>query len=66
MGLSESDIEEIRQEVQLSKRPLIFYHDDPDGVSSYLLFLRAIGDGKGVIVKTRPNIDMKFIHKVEE
>jgi len=66
MGLSESDIEEIRQEVQFSKRPLIFYHDDPDGVSSYLLFLRAIGDGKGVIVKTRPNIDMKFIHKVEE
>ncbi len=60
------EIKRIREELDFSKNPLIFFHDDPDGLCSFLLFYRHLREGKGVIVKTRPLIDMKFFRKVEE
>ena len=64
--LQEKQIEEIREELQNCKRPLFFFDDDADGLSSFLLLYRYIKEGKGVVIKTMPKIDRKFLRKVEE
>jgi single-stranded DNA-specific DHH superfamily exonuclease len=64
--LTNEEIQEIRKELDECKNPLFFFHDDADGLSSFLLFYRYIREGHGIIIKTTPNIDQKFIRKVEE
>ena len=64
--LPEKQINEIREELQNCKRPLFFFDDDPDGLSSFLLLYRYVREGSGVVIKTIPNIDNKFLRKVEE
>ena len=64
--LPEKQIEEIREELQNCKRPLFFFDDDADGLSSFLLLYRYTREGKGVVIKTLPKIDGKFLRKVEE
>jgi hypothetical protein len=66
MALSEKEILAIRKEIEYTKNPLYFFHDDPDGLASFLIFYRHIKEGKGIIIKTRPNIDLKFMRKVDE
>ena len=64
--LPEKQIKEIREELQNCKRPLFFFDDDADGLSSFLLLYRYAREGRGVVIKTNPNIDNKFLKKVEE
>lgn len=64
--LPEKDILRIREELDNCKRPLFFFHDDADGLCSFLLFYRYKEDGKGVIIKTTPKIDRNFVRKVTE
>lgn len=66
MSLSKKDFEEIRKELDKCKRPLFFFHNDPDGLASFLLLYRYCKKGFGVIVKSDPKIDDKFLRKVEE
>jgi len=66
MGLTKEQITQIREELDTCKKPLIFFHDDPDGVSSFLLFYRYMREGKGVIIKTTPKIDERFLRQVQE
>ena len=35
--LEEKDYAEIRKELETSKNPLFLFHDDPDGLTSFLL-----------------------------
>ncbi len=64
--LTEKDYEKIREELKNCSKPIFFFHDDPDGLASFLLLYRYINEGKGVVVKTYPRIDNKFIKKVIE
>ncbi len=66
MGLTTKEIKTIQDEIEFAKDPIYFFHDDPDGLCSFLLFYRQIRAGKGIVVKTRPNIDEKFLRKVQE
>lgn len=64
--LTNDEIKKIKDELDNCKNPLIFFHDDPDGLTSFLLFYRYIGEGHGVVIKTHPRIDEKFVKKVNE
>lgn len=64
--LTEKDYKKIREELDNCKRPIFFFHDDPDGLCSFLLFYRYIREGRGVIVKTHPMIDNKFLKVIED
>jgi len=64
--LTNQQIAEIRKELQECKNPLFFFHDDADGLASFLLLYKYIREGHGIIIKTTPNIDKKFLRKVEE
>ncbi|MDO8740112.1 MAG: DHHA1 domain-containing protein [Candidatus Woesearchaeota archaeon] len=60
------DYAKIKEELESCTKPLFFFHDDADGICSFLLFYKFIKEGKGIIVKATPRIDSKFIRKVEE
>jgi len=64
--LTDKEIKEIREELLHCKRPLFFFHDDPDGLASFLLLYRYIKEGNGIIVKTYPELGTVFLKKVEE
>lgn len=66
MALNQKQVQKIREELETAKNPIYFFHDDADGLASFLLFYRFLKEGKGIIVKTTPKIDRKFIKKVEE
>jgi len=57
---------QILAEISSSFKPLIFFDDDADGLSSFLLLYKHIREGTGVIIKTTPRIDARFLPKVEE
>lgn len=59
-------LEKIREELQTCKKPLFFYHDDADGLCSFLLLYRFIKEGKGIVIKASHGVDEKFVRKVEE
>ena len=64
--LTEKEIKRIKDELDSCKNPLYFYDSDPDGLCSFLLFYRYKHEGHGVIVKSNPFLNEKFLHKVEE
>ncbi len=64
--LTKKQLDEIKKELDTCKNPLFLFDDDPDGVSSFLLFYRYLREGHGVIVKTKPVVEEKFLRKVQE
>ncbi|MDP2749576.1 MAG: DHHA1 domain-containing protein [Nanoarchaeota archaeon] len=64
--LTKKDFDKIREELDNCKNPLFFFHDDPDGLTSFLLFYRYVGAGHGIVIKTNPKIDFQYVKKVEE
>ncbi|MCF7860672.1 hypothetical protein K9M79_00375 [Candidatus Woesearchaeota archaeon] len=65
-GLTREEADEIRKYLDEYKRPMFFFHDDPDGVCSFLLMLRYAGDGRGVILKNTPEVSTQYLRKVRE
>ncbi|MFH0751996.1 MAG: DHH family phosphoesterase [archaeon] len=64
--IPEAEIKEIRQLLHQSERPLFLYDDDPDGVTSYLLLKRYCRKGRGIVVKSSPIIDQRYVKKINE
>jgi nanoRNase/pAp phosphatase (c-di-AMP/oligoRNAs hydrolase) len=65
MPLTPKQVEEIKDEVLSSKRPLFFFHDDPDGLASFLLLYRMVNEGIGIPLKTSAEMGIEFSKKVE-
>ncbi|MFH1849904.1 MAG: DHH family phosphoesterase [archaeon] len=66
MALSKKQISDIRDELSSSQNPLFLFHDDADGLCSFLLLYRLHGDGKGIVIKTTPRVTTQFLPKVAE
>jgi single-stranded DNA-specific DHH superfamily exonuclease len=64
--LTEKEIKQIKEELDNCTRPLFLFHDDADGLCSFLLFYRYKQEGKGIVVKTAPKLGEIFLRKVEE
>ena len=64
--LSEKEIKQIKYELDTCKRPIFFFHDDQDGLASFLLFYRYVKEGKGIVLKAKPNLTEQHAKKVEE
>ncbi len=63
--LSQKEKEEIRDSLDSCKRPLFFFHDDPDGLASFLLLYRYKREGRGHAIKAVPHIVESFAQKVQ-
>lgn len=66
MSLTDDEIKYIKDELDKSVRPMYFYDDDPDGLTSFLLFYRYKKEGRGIIVKSTPELKANFARKIEE
>lgn len=64
--LTPQDYSEIKAELDDCYRPIYIYDDDTDGLACFLLFYRYVKEGKGIVLKAHPNVDLKFIEKVQD
>lgn len=64
--LAGREIKEIKTALDSAKQPLFFFHDDPDGLASYLLCYKYLREGKGFPIKARPCITKSYKARVEE
>jgi single-stranded DNA-specific DHH superfamily exonuclease len=64
--LNQKQYSQILEELDNCNRPLFFFHDDSDGLSSFLLLYRYKNEGKGVCVKSHPKVDDRFFKVVRE
>ena len=64
--LSEEQISEIRAHLEKAQNPLFFFDNDNDGLSSFLLLRRYIDRGKGVAIKSFPDLNVTYFRRVEE
>lgn len=60
------EIEKIKQILDNTHRPLILFDSDPDGLCSFLMVYKFIGDGKGICVKSSKEISTEFLRSVQE
>jgi len=59
-------LQEIRDHLEASQNPLFFFDNDVDGLCAFLILQRAIGRGKGVAIKSFPDLKEQYLRKVEE
>ncbi|MAG02690.1 hypothetical protein CMI42_05110 [Candidatus Pacearchaeota archaeon] len=64
--LTEQQVEEIREHLEKAQNPLFFFDNDNDGLTSFLLLRRSIDRGKGIPIKTYPELDSTYLKRVEE
>ena len=64
--LTKKQLSEIRSHLERAQNPIFLFDNDVDGICSYVLLRRFIGRGKGVAVKSHPNIDAGYAKRVQE
>lgn len=64
--LNEVHIKELREHLERAQNPLFFFDNDNDGLCSFLLLRRFIDRGKGVSIKSFPDLNISYYRKVKE
>lgn len=64
--LNEKQIEEIREHLERAQNPLFFFDNDNDGLASFLLLRRFIDRGKGIVIRSFPDLNSSYYKRVQE
>ncbi len=64
--LQKKQINEIKKFLEESQNPLFFFDNDADGWCSFLLLRRFVGRGYGVVIKSYPSLNEKYISRIKE
>lgn len=64
--LNEKQIKEIREHLEKAQNPLFYYDNDADGLCSFLLFRRYLGRGKGVAIRSYPELNKEYARRAKE
>jgi len=64
--LSESEIKEIKEHLEKAQNPVFFYDNDADGLCSFLLLRRFLERGKGVAVRSYPELNVSYAKRAKE
>jgi len=64
--LTKKQVLEIREHLEKAQNPLFFFDNDNDGLTSFLLLRRYIGRGKGIAIKTFPELEGGYHKRVQE
>lgn len=64
--LTEKQLQEIREHLDNAKNPVFYYDNDTDGLCSYVLLRKYIERGKGVAVRSFPDLDGGYARKAKE
>lgn len=64
--LTEKQKQELREHLDKTQNPVFFFDNDVDGLCSFLILQRYCGKGKGVAVKSFPDLTVDYFKKVQE
>jgi len=64
--LNEEQILEIREHLEHAQNPIFYFDNDADGLCSFVLLRRFIGRGKGVAVRSFPDLNASYARKAQE
>ncbi|MBW3018031.1 hypothetical protein KY325_02640, partial [Candidatus Woesearchaeota archaeon] len=64
--IPDKQLQQIKEELDNCKKPIFLFHDDPDGLASFLLLYRYKREGRGVPIKAAPRLNLFFAQKVNE
>ncbi|RMD57445.1 hypothetical protein D6825_03975 [Candidatus Woesearchaeota archaeon] len=64
--LTPTEVKKLHQALTSTKDPLFFFHDDPDGLASFLLCYRYTKCGAGIPIKAKPRITTNYLNRLEE
>jgi len=64
--LTQKQIKEIKEHLEKAQNPIFFFDNDSDGLCSFLLLCRWLNRGKGVAVKSFPDLNEGYFRKVDE
>lgn len=64
--LTKKQLGEIREHLEKAQNPIFLFDNDVDGLCSYIILRRFLGRGKGVAIKSHPNIDVGYAKRVQE
>lgn len=63
--LTKTQLSNLRELLERAQNPIFLYDNDADGLCSYVLLRRLLGRGKGMAVRTHPEIDVGYLHKAQ-
>ncbi len=64
--LTKKQINEIREHLEFAQNPLFFFDNDDDGLVSFLLLRRFIERGRGIPIKSFPDLNESYLKRIEE
>jgi single-stranded DNA-specific DHH superfamily exonuclease len=64
--LTKKEVAQIKEHLEKAQNPLFFYDNDPDGLCSFLILQRYIGRGKGIAIKSFPDMNADYFRKAME
>lgn len=64
--LNTEELNEIKDWLEKSQNPVFFFDNDTDGLVSFLLLQRYLGRGKGVAIKSFPDLGQGYSRKINE
>jgi single-stranded DNA-specific DHH superfamily exonuclease len=64
--LTQKQILEIREHLEKAQNPLFFFDNDNDGLTSFLQLQRFIGRGKGISIKSFPDLNISYFRRITE
>ncbi|MBS3072804.1 hypothetical protein J4477_03155 [Candidatus Pacearchaeota archaeon] len=64
--LTKEQILEIRDHLEKAQNPVFFFDNDVDGLISFVLLRRFINRGKGVAIKSFPELDESYVKRIDE
>lgn len=64
--ISQKQIEQVRTFLEKTQNPLFFFDNDVDGLASFLLLRRFCDKGKGIAIKSFPDLNASYSRKIEE
>lgn len=57
---------EIKEHLEKAQNPIFYYDNDADGLCSFLILRRYLGRGKGVAVRSYPELNAQYARKAQE
>lgn len=64
--LTPQQIAELREHLDKAQNPIFYYDNDADGLCSFLILRRYLGRGKGVAVRSFPDLQENYARKAQE
>jgi single-stranded DNA-specific DHH superfamily exonuclease len=64
--ITKKQIKEIREHLEKAQNPIFFFDNDNDGLCSFLILRRYLGRGKGIAVKSFPDMNAEYFRRVTE